>query len=219
VILQTDPGWVAARVGKLTASRMKDARDFVKDGKPTKADPVQKWRPGSNRIKLLHELVAERACGSAMDHYVTPAMQWGLDNEPEAVARFEEVSGEICLPGGLLDHPTIEWFAATPDRRLADGESLLEVKCPTTTKFVAWKAAGIVPEEHRDQMLAQLACFRRKRVIFAAFDPRITMRDHQLFVRVFEPTLEEIQECEHDAREFLREVDILFNAFVTKEAA
>ena len=208
MILQTDPAWLPARVGKLTASRMADAMNFKKDGKP-----------GADRIKLLHEIVAERATGSAWDHYVTPAMQWGLDNEPGARQRYETISGNIVMPGGLLDHPTIEWFAATPDG-LIDDDGLLEIKCPTTTKYVAWRMNGVVPEEHRAQMIAQLACFRRRYVDFVAYDPRIKNEDHQLFVRRFEPPREEIKAVEDAARQFLGEVERAFEiAFILKEAA
>ena len=71
--LQGTSGWLSERTGCLTASRMADALDFRKDGKP-----------GAARIKLMRELLAERMTGEAMRHFVTAEMQRGLDEEPNA---------------------------------------------------------------------------------------------------------------------------------------
>lgn len=206
MIPQTDPSWIPARVGKLTASRMADALDFRKDGKP-----------GAARTKLLHDILAERLVGAAKDHFVTPAMQWGLDNEAAAADAYEAASGNILVPGGLFDHPTIEFFAATPDR-LIDHDGLVEIKCPTTETFIKWRLNGVVPEEHRAQMLSQLACTGREYVHFVAYDPRVP-QPYQLFMRPFEPKKAEIEEVEEAAQKFLAELEAMFNAFTMKEAA
>lgn len=206
MIPQTDPAWVRARIGYLTASRMVDALDFRKDGKPSAA-----------RVKLMHDLVAERLCDAATDHYVTPAMQWGLDHEAEACERYEAISGNILLPAGFIEHHAIQMLGCTPDR-LLDNDGLVEVKCPTTQKFIMWRAAGVVPEEHIPQMLIQLACTRRRYVDFVAFDPRIKDHRLQLFCRRFEPSAEQIAEIEAKALAFLAEVDAMFDQLTQKAA-
>src|SRR5438309_502686 len=108
------PEWVAARRGCLTASRMKDVLDVLKTGKP-----------GAARQKYMMELVAERMTGSALDHYVTDAMQWGLDHEDEAVVAYEELSGSDCKVSGFYRHDMIEFFGASPDREIGN-DGLLE---------------------------------------------------------------------------------------------
>lgn len=180
---------------------MADAMDFLKSGKPSAA-----------RTKYMHDLLAERLVGSAVDHYVTPAMQWGIEQEPYAADAFEAATGEILLPAGLIDHPTIEWFAATPDRFL-DQDTVVEIKAPTTQTFIAWKLAGVLPAEHKPQILAQLACTRRKQAVFVAFDPRLPERQ-RLFIRTWEPTADEITAVEEAARVFLAELDAMFTALV-----
>lgn len=211
MIPQDDPRWLPARVGKLTASRMADAIAMIKDGAKLK-DGTQKMKPGASRIALLRELCAERLVGSAKDHFVTDAMQWGLDNEDAACDAYEAASGNILVRSGFYDHPTIENFGASPDREI-DHDGLAETKCPTTTKFVEWRLAGVVPEEHQAQMLAQLACTRRKYVDFIAYDPRVPPKA-QLFVRRFEPSLEQIQEAEAQAKEFLAELEAMVEEFL-----
>ena len=197
--------WLAERCGCLTASRMKDAMDFRKDGKP-----------GAYRVKLLHELLAERLTGFSVPHVVTEPMEHGLEYEDEAVDKFVELTGRDVRLSRFYKHREIEYFGATPDRELDDG--LLEVKCPTTAKYVAWKMAGVVPEEHKPQMLAQLACSGKSWVGFIAYDPRIKEERHRLFLAKFVPEPEQIAAIEDAARTFLAELDAMWEAF-TQSAA
>jgi hypothetical protein len=67
---------------------------------------------------------------------------------------------------------------------------------------------GTVPSEHKNQMLAQLACTGRKWVDFVSFDPRLP--EHlQMFVVRFEPDLKDIDDLEADVMTFLTEVEIM----------
>ena len=194
--------WLAARAGKLTASRMADAMDFLKSGQPS-----------AKRIKLMQELLAERLTGLSMPHVVTDAMEHGIEFEDEAVDKFVELTGKDVKLSRFYEHPTIENFGATPDREMDDG--LIEVKCPSTPKFIQWRINKIVPHEHRPQMIAQLACTGKKWCGFVAYDPRIKEEGKRLFLAKYTPTEEEIAEVEAAARQFLDELDAMFDAFVT----
>lgn len=197
MILQTDPAWVPARVGHLTGSRMADALDFTKKGEE-----------GAKRRKLKIEILSERIANFATDHYVTADMQWGIDNEAHAADAYEAVTGNILTPSGFITHPSIEFFGASPDRQL-DSDGLAEIKCPRTSTHIEWKLAGVVPDQHKPQMLAQLACTGRRYVDFISFDPRLPPKQ-QLFIRRFEPTRAQIEEIEEAARKFLDEVEQMF---------
>ena len=118
--------WLNARAGKLTASRMADAMAFLKNGQPAGA-----------RIKLLHELLAERLTGESVRHVVTDAMLWGMEHEDEAVDYFVARYSRTVRRSRFYEHPTIENFGATPDREIGD-DGLIEVKCPTTTRYLEW---------------------------------------------------------------------------------
>lgn len=199
--------WLNARAGKLTGSRMKDAMSFRKDGKPS-----------AERTKYMHELLAERLTGDSVRHYVTDAMRWGLENEADAKAAYETFTGEIITPCRYYDHPSIDLFGATPDGLLS-GDGLIETKCPQTQTFVEWVFAGVVPEEHKPQMIVQCACTGRSWVEFVAFDPRIKRPQHRLFIRRYTPTAEEIATVEAAAVQFLSELDELFERFTTTTQA
>lgn len=194
-----------SRCGKLTASRMRTAMSFKKDGSPT-----------AERAQLLKELLAERLTGDSVRHYVTPAMQFGLAMEDEAKAAYEAHTGDLLTPARVFDHPSIDMFAATPDSLVPGG--VVEFKVPTSPTFVEWVLKGDVPDEHRPQILAQLACTGRTFAVFCAYEPRIRDPKRRLFIRRFEPTADEIAAVEAAAREFLSELDAMFEQFTTAGA-
>lgn len=198
--------WLRQRAGKLTASRMAVAMDFLKNGNPSKA-----------RSDYMRELIAERLTGDSVRHFVNDAMQWGLEKEAEAKDAWQALTGDFIRESTFYDHPRIDNFGGTPDGEL-DGGGLIEVKCPTTTTYVSWVMGGCVPPEHEPQMLAQLAVTGRKWVEFVAFDPRLKDSTRQLFVRRFEPTAERIAEIEAAAEKFLAEVDQLWELFHERAA-
>ncbi|MEB3214554.1 MAG: YqaJ viral recombinase family protein [Leptolyngbyaceae bacterium] len=191
--------WLSQRCGKLTASRMADALDVLKSGKPSAA-----------RTRLMHEILAERLMGDSVPHFVNDLMRWGLEQEPHAKDAFEVATGSLLVPCGFVDHPSIDNFGATPDA-LLDGDALVEFKCPQTVTHIAWKLARVVPEQHRPQILAQLACTGRTRAVFVSFDPRVPERQ-RLFMREWAPDRAEVEEVEEGARAFLAEVDAMWEA-------
>jgi predicted phage-related endonuclease len=198
--------WLAHRAGKLTASRMADAMDFRKDGKP-----------GAARVKLMHELLAERMTGDSVRHFVTDAMAWGLEKEAEAKAEYEAATGVLLGEAGFYDHPRIDMFGATPDA-LIGRDGLAEFKAPTSTTYVEWRMAGVVPEQHKPQMTAQLVCAGREWCEFVAYDPRVRDPRHRLFIRRFTPTADERAAVEKAAETFLAEVDRMWEVLTTAAA-
>lgn len=206
VAAQGTPQWVRQRIGHLTASRMNDAMDFLKSGKPSE-----------KRQRYMMEVVAERLADVAADHYVTREMQWGIDNEQGAADAYAAVYGAKLATCEFTLHPTIEYFGASPDRRIVGSGGLIEIKCPTTPKFVAWKLAGVVPDEHKRQMLAQMLCTGAEFVDFVAYDPRLPEK-HRLFVRRYTPTQDELDEVASGAVCFLAEAENMFRAVTEAEA-
>jgi hypothetical protein len=194
--------WLSARAGKLTASRMRDAMDYLKTGASSAA-----------RTKLLHSLLAERLTGFSTRNVVTPAMQDGLDYEDEMFDFFVERTGRKVHMSRLYEHPTIENLAATPDRELDDG--LMEGKVPQPETFVRWTLAGVIPPEHMPQMAAQCLCSGRRWVGFVAYCPWIKDEGKRLFMRKFEPAQEYLDTIEREAIKFLGELDDLFDRFVS----
>lgn len=189
---------IQARIGKLTASRMGDAMAFRKDGKPS-----------AERTKYMHEVVAERLTDILVPHYVNDAMRWGIENEPLAKDAYQKHTRRKIRPAAYIDHPSIEYCGATPDGYVDDG--LIEIKCPTTTTYIAWLLARNVPEEHMPQMALQMLCSGKRWCDFVAFDPR--MPEHKrLFVRRWTAPAQYLIDVEKAAKSFLQEAEALFTA-------
>jgi hypothetical protein len=92
--------WLAARAGKLTASRMCDAMDYLKPKK--QGDPPL---PSAKRIKLMHELLAERLTGFSVPHVVTEPMMHGLEYEDEAADEFVTRRGCMSIRSSTTSRP------------------------------------------------------------------------------------------------------------------
>ncbi len=203
---ETKAAWLAERSGKLTASNMRKAMSFLRNGEPA-----------ADRTRLMHELLAERLTGFNARHVVTPAMQDGLDYEDEMFDFFVERTGRDLRLSRLYEHATIPNFAATPDRELDDG--LVEGKVPTAETFVRWVCAGVVPEEHKPQMIAQCLCADKEWVGFMAYNPHIKDERRRLFMRKYTPTPEERAKVLAAAVGFLAELDELWDQFVSQPVA
>jgi putative phage-type endonuclease len=198
---QKSADWFQSRIGCLTASRMACVLDFRKDGKP-----------GSSRVKLLNDMVAERLTDAMTQTFVNEAMAWGIATEDEARASYEAITGHKVSLVGMIKHQAIEFCGASPDG-LVGVEGLLEIKCPTTTTHIDYVKAGVVPDQYKPQMLLQLACTRRKWCDFFSYDPRILKGPKHFLIR-FEPSPDDIAGIEKLAEQFLAEVDAAFFEFV-----
>jgi hypothetical protein len=152
--------------------------------------------------------------GDIVDKFVSTAMQWGIEKEPEAKAAYEKKTGRLIKDVGFIDHPRIEFCGASPDGFVDDG--LIEIKCPNTATHVGWILDGGIPEEHKAQMTLQAAVTGRGWVDFVSYDPRMP-EPQQLLVRRFYPTAGEIAEIEAEAEKFLAEVDGLFETITRRE--
>jgi hypothetical protein len=192
-ILQDSPLWLKARLGYLTASVMDDARALTKrDGKPT-----ERYR------NLQYAIIGERMTGRVREQYVSADMQRGLDFEQAARDALPHIG--TIEPARWVIHPLISMFGATPDG-FVGAHGLLEIKVPKVSTWMKWKFEGEIPEEYQNQMLAQLACTRKRWVFFVAYCPEMS-EGKQLLDFSFEPLAKRIAECEADARKFLAEVD------------
>ena len=197
-VAQGSPDWIRERIGHLTASRMARAMSYKKDGKES-----------AERYDLKIELLQERLADAAVEHYVSPAMQWGIDNEPSARAEFELRENVIVKPMGFVLHKSIDFFGASPDGMLLQKEGL-EIKCPTTKMHLKYLLNGTVPEEYKPQMIAQCVCAGFDRVHFLSYDPRLPNKT-RYFKIIYEPTKEEREKVEAEAVKFLKEVEEMFD--------
>ena len=156
---QRDADWYAARIGKATASRFKDAIAALKSG-----DPAQAQRD------YVTELVVERLTGQRVQKYVTAAMQWG-DHEPEARTAYERATGTSVEETGFVAHDTL-LAGCSPDG-LVDWDGLIEIKCPYNSAVHIETLLRGMPDEHIPQVQGQMWITGRQWCDFVSYDPRM----------------------------------------------
>jgi putative phage-type endonuclease len=190
---QRSPEWYAARLGKVTASRVADIIAKTKSGYST------------SRANYMAELVCERLTGKQGDFYQNAAMVWGTETEPMARSAYEAHSGNLVTETGLVLHPSIANAGASPDG-LIDEDGLVEIKCPNTSTHIDTLLDEKVPSKYVTQIMWQMACTERKWCDFVSYDPR--MPDHmQIFVKRVERNDEMIAELEREVEKFLVELE------------
>lgn len=188
---QGSPEWLAARAGKVTASRISD----VMAAKTTAAYK-----------NYQAQIVAEILTGQPQESgFSNAAMQWGTDKEPLARAEYEMFCAWDVEEVGLVLHPTIERGASSPDG-LVSSDGLVEIKCPNTTTHLQTLIDKKQPSKYEYQMLWNMACTGRKWCDFVSYDPRLP-DDLQLFVHRFDRDDKRIAEIETAVTQFLSEVN------------
>lgn len=165
--------WLMERVGMITASRFKDAMDFLKSGKP-----------GAKRTAYLWELVYERLTGKPAYHAVSYAMERGTELEPMARMAYESFTGNMVMETGFHKHPTLPFCGGSPDG-LVDDDGGCEFKCPMNPeKHLSTFLTGM-DEDHVAQVQGLMWVTGRKWWDFGSFNPDIPS-PHDLYVQRIE---------------------------------
>lgn len=185
--------WHAARLGKVTASRIADLTARTRSGY------------GASRANYMAELITERLSGAPYERFSNAAMQWGTDTEPLARSAYEVETGNIADQIGFVVHPQIKDAGASPDGLIGD-DGLIEIKCPNSSTHMETLLSGMAPEKYTGQMYWQMACTGRKWCDFVSYDPRFP-KNMRLFIKRINRIDTVIAELENEVRKFLGELE------------
>ena len=189
------PEWEAARLGKLTASRLYDALGTTQKGT---------WL--ASRREYMIELAAERMTGMRSDPYLSGPMLWGVESEPLAIAAYEKARGITTEKIGFVVHPLLKMCGATPDALVSD-DGILEIKCPESATHIATLVEREIPEKYLMQMHWQMACLPARRWCdYMSFDPRMPPRFRSAVIRV-ERDQKRIARLTLGAEDFLNDLE------------
>jgi putative phage-type endonuclease len=191
-IIQGSPEWHAMRVGRVTASRVADIIRKTKSGYST------------SRANYLAELIAEKLTGAPAPHFISDAMRFGTENEPNARAAYEFKTAMEVQSVGFVIHPVIRDSGASPDG-LVGTEGLVEFKSPLTSTHIETLLTGKIDPDYITQCQWQMACTSRKWCDWVSFDPRMP-ESLKLFVQRVDRDNERIGELEAAVRDFLDEL-------------
>lgn len=190
---QRSPEWFAARLGKVTASRM--------------ADVCAKTRSGyaASRGNYMAELVVERLTGKATDSFANAAMQWGTDQEPFARDAYSAKTGELVTETGFVPHPRIAMAGASPDG-IVPPSGIVEIKCPNTASHIEYLLNPEPPQKYYYQMQWQMACCMADFCDWVSYDPRMPEHLRLLIVRIPRDD-DTVRMLEYEVVTFLGELD------------
>lgn len=189
--------WFAARLGKVTASRVADLMATTKTGY------------AASRDNLMAQLVIERLTNHQQESYTNASMQWGTEQEPFARAAYEIATGQMVDECGFVPHPTIADAGASPDG-LVGADGLVEIKCPNTAGMIDALLTQTVPGKYNTQMQMQMACTGRAWCDYVVFDPRMPAKA-QLFIKRVPRDPDFIKKMETEIVKFLGELDAKVN--------
>jgi len=198
-VIQGSDEWFAARMGKISASRLNDIMKKTKYGEST-----YKTRA---RMELAIERLTGKPAGST---FMNQAMHDGVEREPDARTLFEAVTGKEVALCGSFNHPTIEMASASPDGLLRDENAVLEIKCPTPVTHAYNLLSKKMDKRYIYQIQWQMACCEADYGYFASYHPDYPKAQQLRWLKVDRDD-KLISELEMVVRDFDVEIDNLVN--------
>lgn len=196
---QRSDEWFAARLGRVTASRIADVMM-----KPTTA----------GYQNYMAQLVCERLTGNPTEGFTSAAMQHGTDTEPQARAVYTMNTGHVVQEVGFVEHATLAMSGASPDGLVGE-LGLVEIKCPQPAEHIRMLTGGAIQRKYVLQMQWQMECTGREWCDFVSFSPALPdeMQMHIERVKSDDALGREISDA---VASFLAEVDKLHAGLVAR---
>jgi putative phage-type endonuclease len=149
--------WSAVRMGKVTASRFKDA---------------MAGGSGASKDTLMNDLLSDLdqiEDAEKESSYSNKYMKWGTETEAKARDEYEEQLGLEVKQVGFIE--LNEFVGVSPDGLVGD-DGLIEIKCPKSSTHMKYRRKDKFPATYVKQVQGQLWVSGRKWCDFVSFDPR-----------------------------------------------
>ena len=194
--------WLSLRLGKITASRVKDV---LTKGRGTS--------PSKTAESYMMELIAEILTGNSKPFFENDAMRWGTETEPQARAMYAVNNDFVDVKEvAFVEHN--EQVGISPDGLIGD-DGLLEIKCPNTTTQLKRALSDDYSADYKAQIQMQLWVTEREWCDFLSFDPRLDCDAGYLQQRVFRDE-EYIEEMKVKVYAFVEKMNELIKQLTTK---
>jgi exodeoxyribonuclease (lambda-induced) len=197
---QGSEAWLQARVGKITASRYKDARDRLKPAKgKTIGEPSAKCTAYAAQVAV--ERIAGRPVEKAFENW---QMREGTEQEPHARAAYDLETGNIVDEVGAIVTDD-DLFLYSPDGLVGD-DGLLEIKTILSPERIVRVIGEGDLSEYMDQCLGGLWLTGRKWIDLVLWCPALESIGRQLTVHHITRDENAIEALEADLIAFARMV-------------
>lgn len=155
--------WRMAHVGLVTSAV---ASDMLAKPRKGASESVQRR---NLRVRLALERLTGHPCED--NGYLSADMKRGIELEPEAVAAYEALTGDLVQSVGFLRHCELP-IGCSPDGIVGDYDGGLELKCPiASTHWEYLRLAGEMPAEYVPQVTHSLFVTDLPWWDFASFHP------------------------------------------------
>lgn len=187
---QGTPEWLETRRGVITASRFRDAREKLKDGRPSKA-----------AIQYAMDTARERLGGRAPQKFVNAAMREGTEQEPLARLAYEARTGRLVEEIG---------FAMTEDRLfgvsvdgLVGDDGIVEIKTMVSSDTLFTALGGDI-SAYMDQCIGAMWLLHRQWVDLVLWAPDLKCIGRHLTIHRIDRDDDAIESLESDLIDFNR---------------
>lgn len=195
---QGSAAWFAARLGKVTASRMADVMAKVKTGE------------AASVVNYRAQLVGERLTGMVADGFVNDDMVRGTELEPQARLAYEWQADAEVQQVGFVPHPKLREAGASPDGLVGE-DGGIEIKCPRLSTHLATALNPKIDRRYMLQMQWGMACTGRAWWDFVSFHPDVPEGMRLIVIRVDRDDAM-IADMEEAVADFLDTVEEMENA-------
>jgi len=186
---QGSPEWLECRRGVITGSKFKDAREKLKNGKPS-----------SKAVLYAQNLARERCHGVAPAIYQNAAMQYGAEQEAFARRAYEVQTRSLVEPVGFFKTED-GIFGLSPDG-LIDDDGVLEIKTMVSSDTLFTAVADGDIGEYIDQVNGYLWLLRRQWVDLVLWAPDMETLGLKMVIRRITRNEEDIQALQDDLMAF-----------------
>lgn len=156
--------WQAQRLGKFTSSRI---GDLMTSGR----SKDKFW--GDTAMNYIYEKIAELMTG--VPHYISEsrAMEWGVEQEPYAIEKYNELSDVKAEHMGKTFIQFNELCGGSPDAFVGE-DGVLEVKCPyNSANHIKTYITGEIDKGYMYQCQGNMLFTNRQWCDFVSYDPRM----------------------------------------------
>lgn len=216
-IIQGTDEWFEIRKGRFTASEM-----WKLTVQPRSKADREAGNLSSTAKAYVLEKVQERLSGQAKPGFTSAATEWGKQNEPLAIQRYEEITGNKVWEVGFVTYGD---NAGASTDGLVSFDGMVEVKCPYSDYLVRVMEDVTENREYYLQIQMGLLASDRQWCDYIIFDPRMPLgqdifiqrigRDEEA-IELIKESIEKVENWAQSCMENLRRrFEMTYKAFVS----
>lgn len=197
--------WLQLRVGKITASRYKDARDFNAPTAAEKKEGKTRGKPSAKCTGYAAQVAVERIAGRPIDKtFQNWQMREGQEQEPHARTAYDVETGQVVQEVGAITTDD-DLFLYSPDGLIGD-DGLLEIKTLLSADVICKVIGDGDLSAYIDQCMGGLWLTGRKWIDLVLWAPALEPIGRQLTIKRITRDEEAIASLETDLIVFARMV-------------